>query len=402
MDVRLEPRRRDVARYALSGLAMCLCMAVLSQPIHAQTLVARARVSDPKGINIAPHLVPLQSGNFAAVWGYASSSNYQSLIPYGRVMKPDGKPATPVRKNLITAKLYPYLRFVAGQTAGGRVLVVGTRESDSLLVVRALDSNLRVIGGLAVARYSGYGPALVAGDATGAVLAYYSADTSDIAQLDESGRFATEPVPLTQSPVNFVVDSVTAAPGGYLALGRDLKSEQSRAVGVPVPSDLGTPGAGIAYEKKYSPFDNSMRTYGGFLGESGLAVYGHWVNQNKSVGFTQALLSTGKPKGAPRKYPSSAQTPGFLNIIPLGGSEKFAACYLNGYVNCYIQLLDERGVPAGDPVPAAADDYSVNLEQPGVAWNPASSTLAVAYAIYSSTPTPHYELWIALYKLTVE
>jgi len=394
-------RRHAAVKTALNGLALFLGLASLSQPVQSQTLVARTRVSYSSGINISPHLAPLPNGNFAAVWGYAVNSD-QPPIPYGRVIKPDGKLVTPVRKNLITAILYPYQRFVAGPTAGGRVLVVGTRTSDSRLVVRALDANLKAIGGQAVARYSGYSPILLAGKTTGAILGYYSADTSEIAQLDESGRFASDPTALTQSSVNFVIDSLAVVPKGYLALGRELKSGKTRATGVAVPSDLSAPGTVIAYENSSWPYDNNFRTFGAFLGESGLAVFGHRVNPSTTAGYRRTLLSTGKPKGAPKKYPSNIKAAVFFKVIPLTGTDKFAVCYLNGYVNGCLQILDKSGVPVGSPVPAAATDYSINLEYPGIAWNEASSTLAIAYSIYSATPDPHYELWIALYKLKAE
>lgn len=395
--------RPAVMRAALYGLTLLLGLGLMSRPVQSQTLVTRTLVSDPAGINTSPHLIPLRSGGFAVVWGYIANSNDNlTPVPYGRVVDSKGQLVTPVRKNLITAALFPDQRFVAGPTAGGRVLVVGTRKNDSRLVVRALNANLKAVGAQQVARYAGTSPVLLKAITTGAVLGYYGSNTSEIVRLDESGRFASKPTLLTRSSVNFVIDSLAVAPKGYLALGRAFSSAQSRAAAIAVSGDLSKPGALMPYENTPWPCDDTFKTFGAFQDESGLAVFGHGINSGAGAGYRRALLSTGKPKGASKKYPDNITTPAFLMVLPLVGADGFAACYLNGYVNGYIQVLDKRGVPVGDPVAAAAADYSINFEYPGYAWNEASSTLAFAYAVYESTPDPHYEVWVALFKIPAE
>ena len=85
-----------------------LFVAVLPATAHSQTLIKRTMVSAGAGHNFSPVALRLPTGNFAFVWGYSTSGDNDVLIPYGRVMKPNGTSATPVRKNLLTAPLYPY------------------------------------------------------------------------------------------------------------------------------------------------------------------------------------------------------------------------------------------------------------------------------------------------------
>ncbi|MCJ7587042.1 MAG: hypothetical protein MUQ00_03970, partial [Candidatus Aminicenantes bacterium] len=123
-------------------------VALLPVTAHAQTLVKRAMVSTGAGHNFSPVALRLPNGNFVFVWGWSATGDNDVLIPYGRVMKPGGTPATPVRKNLLTAPLYPYQRFTAGLTTGSRVLVAGTKSSDSQIIARPFDTALRAKGAM--------------------------------------------------------------------------------------------------------------------------------------------------------------------------------------------------------------------------------------------------------------
>jgi len=375
-----------------------LLVAVLPATAQSQTLIRRTMVSTGDGHNFSPIALRLPNGNFAFVWGWSGTGDNDVLTPYGRVMKPDGTPATPVRKNLLTAPLYPYQHPTAGLTAGGRVLVVGTRESDSRIIARPFDTALRAKGAMVPTGAGGYTASVVPGAASGAVMAFL-AGVSEIVPLNEAGRTTGNPLAL-QSPdstADFIMDQVVTAPGGYLVAGSEYKSAKGRAAAFYLPADLSTVSAMILYEN--GRWSSPFLTQCAFDGSTGLTLFGHSISDSKSSGFVRQLTSQGKPSGAPKKFPSGVKLSSHYRIVPLTGSGRFAAAWLSGYLNGYVQVLGANGSPVGSPVPIAEADYTINLAYVGMAWDPTSSTLAVVYSNLRSEPDYKYELWAAFYKV---
>ncbi len=375
-----------------------LFVAVLPATAHSQTLIKRTMVSAGAGHNFSPVALRLPTGNFAFVWGYSTSGDNDVLIPYGRVMKPNGTSATPVRKNLLTAPLYPYQRFTAGLTAGGRVLVVGTRASDSYLIVRPYDTTLRAKGAMVPTGVTGYTPSIVPGASSGALMGYEGA-TASIVPLDEAGRATDQPLAILSpdSTAHFWIDDVVLAPGGYLAAGRESKSGKTRAAAAYVPDDLSAAGGLSFYEA--ARWSNTFLTQCSFDGSTGLTVFGHSVSDSRSSGYIRQLTSKGVPTGARKRFPAGVKLSSHYRIVPLTGTGRYAAAWLSGYVNGYVQILSANGSPIGSPLPVAEADYTINFEYVDMAWDPTSSTLAIVYSMLRTEPDYRYELWAAFYKV---
>ncbi|MCJ7588094.1 MAG: hypothetical protein MUQ00_09375, partial [Candidatus Aminicenantes bacterium] len=236
------------------------------------------------------------------------------------------------------------------------------------------------------------------GTTRGAVMGYEGAAAA-VVPLNETGRATAEPLAILSpdAAAHFWIDQVAPVPGGYLAAGREYKSGKGRAAAFYVPADLSAAGRMMLYES--ARWSSKFLTQCAFDGNTGLAVFGHSISDSRSSGYVRQLTAQGKPTAAPKSFPSGVKLSSHYRIVPLTGTGRYAAAWLSGYLNGYVQVLGAKGSPIGSPQPVAEADYTINLDSFGMAWDQSSSTLTVVYSMLRTEPEYKYELWAVFYKI---
>ncbi|MCJ7586441.1 MAG: hypothetical protein MUQ00_00835 [Candidatus Aminicenantes bacterium] len=159
---------------------ICWCVISLSAIASAQTLVTRSVVSDQKGKDYAPNIVPTSDGQWAVFW--ARDKGSENVMIRGRGLQSDGTILTGIR-NLIGATLYRQTTFGGASLGKGQIVVGGTRESDRQIVTRVYDSKLIAKANLVATGQTGFNTTF-APCASGVLLAWTDAIGAHIAPLD--------------------------------------------------------------------------------------------------------------------------------------------------------------------------------------------------------------------------
>ncbi len=368
----------------------------------AQTVVTRTRVSDGKGYDERPLFTPLANGTYAVVWDRTTGDVPISL--QGRVVRPDGTMATPVKKGVLGPPLNQYTSFSASALGGiDRIVISGTRSSDTQIITRVYDSKLAAKSPLRASGQTGYDSHLAMAS-SGAVLAWNGPDGAVIAPVGTTGFVGDTRLGIdSMSTSTFLQPTrVGLAPGGYCVAGVETKSDYStsRPATIYVPADLSAPGT-------LSPLRSAFGTGtfspdAAFLEDAGYALFGLTTSDTASSGYIRKLKTDGRPTGGAKKFPvSSAGFTAYYRIIPLTGSDRYAVAWYNfGDGLMYLQLRSDKGAALADPVRISDNSYSIDDALVDLAYDATTSRLLVVYSEFPAIPITHQDVMLAVFDVS--
>lgn len=368
----------------------------------AQTVVTRVRVSDGKGYDERPLLTPLANGTYAVVWDRTTGDVPINL--QGRVVRPDGTMATPVKKGVLGPPLNQYTSFSAKALGGtDRLVIAGTRASDTQIITRVYDSKLAAKSPLRASGQTGYDSRLAMAS-SGAVLAWNGTNGAVIAPVDTTGVVGDTPLGIDSTSTSTFLQPtrVGLAPGGYCVAGLETKADYStaRPATIYVPADLSAPGTLSPLRSAFGT--GSFYPDAAFLDDTGYSVFGLTTSDSASAGYLRKLKSDGRPTGGAKKFPvSGAGFTAYYRIIPLIGSDRYAVAWYNfGDGLMYVQLRSDKGAVLADAVPVSDNSYSIDDSFVDLAYDAATARLLVVYSEFPAIPITHQDVMLAVFDVS--
>jgi len=381
-------------------LAAALAALVCFGALDAQTLINKDVVSDSKGTDYAPRIVPNGVGQYVVMW--ARDKGAEGWQIKGRRITLAGSAFVPGSiKSLVGTTLYRWSSYGGAALSFGSIVVGGTRDSNRNLVHRVHDSNLKPVGGIVKVAQAGFN-ATFSTSYRGALVSWLG-DAAQIAEIDSKGKLVIGPVALPAFTKDCFIQpsNIVAMENRYLVTGLETRNDysQTRACGIPVDLDLNPVGKEVAYESAF--VTNSFIPGSAWDGKKGFVVFGHSINDASVKGSIRALKSTGAPSGATKKFPPGGSTrSAYYRIAALTGTDSFVATWYDfNRGNTFLQRLSSKGTAIGQPIPLAGTDYTIDDDAVDLAWDAATKTLLVVYSEYVAEPKAHSDIWLAAYRV---